>query len=248
MSAETIIIPKKIINQIGNSKIDIIFDPLSFCTPDEIASLQKEIGTVIPNHFNGPGFVPDSLPASVFGMAGRGKILALARDLKSGDLNALVSGQILNDEGDPILFEESRVFHLSLIYSSGGSAIPLWNFLTREIHADVGNRVNYFSCFTQNPRVYLLLRHVSGAEIFPNHNPKFKSECLEEIHQQLTDFLGGTGAKNGVFKQKVRGSYTLERNYSKNPSVNDWFYDTLTMSPEKGDLLLLLARIKIPGD
>lgn len=234
----------RIINKVSNNEINVIFDPLSSCTPLEIKSLMEEVMIATAGHFNGSGFTPDALHAGIFGLKHRGKILAFSRDLKFKGLNSLVSGQILNNDGDPILFNGSRVCHLSLIYSSGGNSMPIWNFLTREILAKDNNQADYFSCFTQDPRVYSLLRHTSGAEIYPNHNSGFRSEHLREIYQQLIDFFDGTNVKTGVFKKKVCGSFTLEKQYSKNLLVNDWFYNTLEVIPEEGDLLLLIAKIK----
>lgn len=237
----------RIINKVGSNELNVIFDPLSSCTSNEITSLMKEIEVGLSDHFDGPGFTSDSLYTGIFGLKHRGKILALSRDLKSGNLNTLVSGQILNNNSDPVLFNGSRVCHLSLIYSSGGNSIPMWNFLTREILAKGKNQADYFSCFTQDPKVYSLLRHVSGAEIYPNHNLALRSKSCEKVHQQLIDFFGGTDIKKGVFREKVSGSFTSEREHSKNSLVDNWFYDNLGMMPEKGDLLLLVAKIEIPG-
>lgn len=234
----------RIINQVGNNEITIIFDPLLSCTPHEVISLMEEARVAISGKFDGPGFTPDALYNGLFGVKQRGKILALSRDLKSECLNALVSGQILNNNGNQMLFNGLRVFHLSLIYSSRGDTLPLWNFLTRGILTEESSKADYFSCFTQDPRVYLLLRYASAAKIYPNHDLRFKSKHFVEIYQQLIDFFNGTDVKNGVFKQKAHGSFTLEKRYSKNPLINNWFYDTLGILPEEGDLLFLMAKIK----
>lgn len=238
----------RITKRVGNNEINIIFDPLASCAIDEITSLKEEIEGAIPGHFNGPGFTLDSLYAGVFGLKGKGKILALLRDTEFRNLTALVSGQILNNDGLPLLFEGLEIFHLSLIYSFKGNAMPIWNFLTRELLSDEHNQVRYFSCFTQDPRVYLLLNRATSNKIHPNHNLRREDEYVKGVHHQLIEFFGGVDAKNGVFRTKVQGSFTSERKYSKNSLVNDWFYGTLGVMPESGDLLFLVAKINTAGE
>lgn len=244
MSIEGIAMPNRIVNQVGNRTIDVLFDPLSLCTDNELALLTEEIEAIVSDSFDGPGFTSDSLQTSVFGAKERGKVLMLVRDLRLGTLNALVSGQILNSYGSKILIKESPVFHLSLLYSSGGNTIPLWNFLVRDILAGSDDKGVYFSCFTQNPRVYSLLRSASCSEIYPTHSSNPKSESLIQMHEQLVEFLGGVNVQHGVFRKKVDGSFTSERIHSKNLSISSWFYNDLGIIPEQGDLLLLLAKVK----
>lgn len=44
---------------------------------------------------------------------------------------------------------------------------------------------------------------------------------------------------------KVWSLFTAERPLSRYEGVNDWFYNSLRVEPEKGDLLLLLGKVAI---
>lgn len=58
---DLVFLNNRIINQVGNHEITVIFDPLSSCTTNELSLLREEVEIGLSGHFNGPGFASDSL-------------------------------------------------------------------------------------------------------------------------------------------------------------------------------------------
>lgn len=236
--------PTRITRSIDRFLVDIAVDPLSSYPSGEKTALVEEIIPLVNRELNGGGFTIDDLKACIFGDLQRGKILATLRDLDHKKLEGFVSGQLLNDGVNPVDFQNYRIFHVSMIFSSNKSLLSIWNLFIQELINSSSYKPDFFSCFTQSPRIYSLLRYVTNAKIYPSHVNRGRDVGLETVYSQLISFLNfDRCAHQGVFQSKVKGSFTAEKQYSNNMYVNEWFYGSLGIVPERGDLLLLLGRI-----
>lgn len=238
--------PNRVTYEIDGLQVDIVTEPLLYYSIGERLLLAEQISRLLSSSLNGERLSRQLFDYSIFGEPKKGKILTTVKGAEHDLVQGVISGQMINDGDKPISFGGEKVFHISVISSSSVSFLRVWGTLIHKLRESAVYQPDYFSCFTQNPRVYSLLRYFSNLGIYPNHSPRPKDRNLEARFIEVTSFLNkGEQIENGVFKGRAKISFTKDRQLSLNEGVNSWFYGSLNVVPEQGDVLLLLGKVKV---